>query len=393
MYVKQAPGFCTKGKEHQVYKLDRALYGLRQAPRAWNKRINTFFTNKGFERCTVEHNLYVKTSNRNDVLIVSLYVDDLLVTGSNPKEIEEFKLLMKTDFEMTDLGRLSYFLGMEFFNTPTGLLMHQKKYAKDLLERFNMSQCNEVETPLEVNKKLKKNEYEERVDGTKYKQLVGSLRFLCNSGPNIMFGVGLLSRFMSDPRKSHMIASKRIFRYIKGTMDFGVLFQNNQKEKDLKLIGYTDADFGGDQDERKSTSGSIFFFNQAPVSWSSKKQSIIALSSCEAEYVAGCHAICQGVWLNEVLKHLKIRTESSIELRMDNTSAISLAKNPVSHGRSKHIDMKYHFLRDMVSKGKVELKFCRTALQLADLFTKALSLKRFKFRRSKIGVQSHRTLN
>lgn len=133
--------------------------------------------------------------------------------------------------------------------------------------------------------------------------------------------------------------------------------------------------------------------NQASVSWSSKKQSIIKLSSYEAEYVAGCHAVCQSVWLNEILNHLKVKTVSSIELRMDNTSAISLAKNPVSHGRSKHIDVKYHFLRDMVNKGKIELKYCRTELQLANLFTKAISLERFKSLRSKIGVQSEKTLN
>lgn len=133
--------------------------------------------------------------------------------------------------------------------------------------------------------------------------------------------------------------------------------------------------------------------NQVSVSWSSKKQSIITLSSCEAEYVVGCHAVCQSVWLNEILNNLKVKTVSSIELRMDNTSAISLAKNPVSHGRSKHIDVKYHFLRDMVNKGKIELKYYRIELQLADLFTKAISLDRFKSLRSKIGVQSEKTLN
>lgn len=158
-------------------------------------------------------------------MIVNLYVDDLLVTESSLEEIKEFKQLMKTEFEMTDLGRLNYFLGMEFSNTPTGILMHKKKYVKDLLERLKMKHCNEVENPLEVNKK--NNEYEERVDGTEYKQLVGSLRFLCNSRPDIMFSVGLLSRFMSDPRKSHMIAAQQMLRYIKGTIDFGVLFPHN----------------------------------------------------------------------------------------------------------------------------------------------------------------------
>ncbi|WVY89239.1 hypothetical protein V8G54_034753 [Vigna mungo] len=359
-----------KGKEHQAYKLDKALYGLRQALRAWNKRINVFFDSKGFERCLMEHNLYVKTNKDNNVLIVCPYVDDLLLTGSSLEELEEFKQQMQTEFDMTDMGELRYFLGMEFSKTSVGLLMHQRKYVKDILSRFMMNKCNEAETPLEVGKKLRINAGEEGVDRTRYKQLVGSLRFLCNSRPDIMFGVGLLSRFMSDPKKSHMTAAKRMLRYIKGTEDFGILFQQGQKCGDLKLVGYTDADFGGDEDDRKSTSGSIFFIHGAPVSWSSKKHNVIALSSYESEYVVGC-----------------------LVLNMDNTSAINLAKNPISHGRSKHIDIKYHFLRDMVNKGKIDLKHCRTELQLADIFTKSLNQERFKFLRSSIGVQSLKTLN
>ncbi|WVZ04379.1 hypothetical protein V8G54_025185 [Vigna mungo] len=374
VYIKQPPGFIKKGRENQVYKLDNALYGLRQAPRAWNKRLNAFFDSKGFDRCSVKHSLYVKTNKDNNVLIVCLYVDDLLLTGSSLKELEEFKQLMQTEFDMTDMGEL-------------------RKYVKDILSRFMMDKCNEAETPLEVGKKLRINVEEEGVDGTRYKQLVGSFRFLCNSRPDIMFGVGLLSRFMINPKKSHMTAAKRMMRYIKGTKDFGILFQQGQKREELKLVGYSDADFGGDEDDRKSTSGSIFFIHGAPVSWSSKKQNVIALFSCESEYVAGCHAVCQSIWLSEILRHLKIDTMDCVELNMDNTSEINLAKNPISHGRSKHIDIKYHFLRDMVTKGKIALKHCRTELQLADIFTKSLNQERFKFLRSSIGVLSLKTLN
>ncbi|WVY95960.1 hypothetical protein V8G54_028111 [Vigna mungo] len=382
-----------KGRENQVYKLDKALYGLRQAPRDWNKRTNAFFDSKGFDRCLVEHSLYVKTTKANNVLIVCLYVDDLLLTGSNLKELEEFKQLMQTEFDMTDMGELGYFLGMEFSKTSVGLLMHQRKYVKDILSKFMMDKCNEAETPLEVGKKLRINAEEEGVDGTRYKQLVGSLRFLCNNHPYIMFGVGLLSRFMSNPKKSHMTAAKRMMRYIKGTEDLGIMFQLGQKCEGLKLVGYSYADFGGDEDDKKSTSGSIFFIHGALVSWSSKKQNVIALSSCESEYVAGCHAVCQSIWLSEILKSLKVNTMDCVDLNLDNTSAINLAKNPISHGRSKHIDIKYHFLRDMVNKGKINLKHCRTELQLADIFTKSLNRERFNFLRTRIGVQSLKTLN
>ncbi|WVZ07431.1 hypothetical protein V8G54_020777 [Vigna mungo] len=266
------------------------------------------------------------------------------------KEIEEFKKLMKPEFEMTDLGELNICW-----------LVNASK------------ECNEAKTPLETLKKLRTNEIEESVDETLYKQMIGSLRFLCNSRPDIMFGVGLLSRFMSRPKKSHMVATKRMLRYVKAIEDLGILFPRTQKAADLKLIGYSDADFDGDEDERKSMSGSTYFLNDAPVSWSSKKQTIIAQSSCESEYMARCSA------------HLKLKTMNCIELKIDNTSAMSLAKNPVSHGRSKHITIKYHFLRDMVNKGRVELNYCRSEFQLADIFTKCLNRERFKRLRTLIG--------
>ncbi|XP_047160358.1 secreted RxLR effector protein 161-like [Vigna umbellata] len=172
--------------------------------------------------------------------------------------------------------------------------MHQKKYVKDLLERFKMTCCNDARSPLEVNVKLKIDEDEEGVNETDYRQLVGSLRFLCSSKPYLMFGVGLISRFMCKPKKSHMTAAKCMLRYIKRTSDYGILFPYGMKQEELRLVGYTDSDFGGDQVERKSTSGNIFFLNKAPISWSSKKQTVIALSSCEAEYIAGCVAAVKG---------------------------------------------------------------------------------------------------
>ncbi|WVY95082.1 hypothetical protein V8G54_034170 [Vigna mungo] len=385
VYVNQPPDFSSEENKHKVYKLNKALYGLRQAPRAWNKRINYFLISQGFERSVAEHNLYVKKDNRGNMLILYLYVDDLMVTGSCLEEIIEFKAILKAEFDMTDLGRLSYFLGLEFTYTAAGVFMHQKKFIKDLLDKFKMTQCNEAGNPLDVNAKLRLDEEEESVDETGFKQIIGSLRFLCNSIPDLAYGVGLLSRFMSKPKKSHLIAAKRILRYVKGTSDYGIFFSYGIKAEALKLVGYTDADFRGDQVERKSTSGNIFFINDTPVSWSSKKQTIVALLSCEAEYVAGCSAVCQGIWLCELLKHLRIQTEESFELKMDNTFAMSLARNPISHGRSKHIDVKFHFLREMVNQGKVVLKHCKTEFQLAYLFTKALNQARFDFLDQKLG--------
>lgn len=321
-----------------------------------------------------------------------MYVDDLLVTGSNPESVEWFKRTMATEFEMTDLGKLSYFLGLEFAYTPAGLVMHQKKYIGEMLKRFNMSSCNAVANPMEVNQKLDRDESGEPVNETAFKQIIGSLRYLCNSIPELSFGVGLISRFMSSPKRSHMLAAKRVLRYIQGTPDHGVLFPFGKQDSEARIVGFADSDYGGDPVERKSTSGYIFLLNKAPVSWCSKKQSVVALSSCEAKYISGSFAACQAMWIAQLLYELKMIIKEPMELRIDNISAINLSKNPISHGRSKHIEIKFHFLRDLVSKGRIAVVHCRTEQQLADAMTKALKNDRFEELRKAIGVVSLKCL-
>nr|KYP63658.1 Copia protein [Cajanus cajan] len=211
------------------------------------------------------------------------------------------------------------------------------------------------------------------VDGTLYKQIVGSLGFLCNSRPNICFEVGLVSRFMSDPRVSHMVATKRTIRYLKGTQKYGLLFPNRK----------------GDKVDKKNTSSYLFPF----LSWCSKKKSVVALSSCEAEYIASSQATCQILWLESLLEELKIEYKKPIQLFVNKKSPISLAKNPIAHGRNKHIETKFHFLRDQVSKEKLKLVYCCTELQVANVFTKPLKAERFKKLMEMLGVVSLEHLN
>lgn len=291
------------------------------------------------------------------MLLICLYVDDLLVTGSNHAEIEEFKERMKSEFDMTDLGVLSYFLGMEFLETAEGIVLHQKKYANDVLKRFNMMNCNPANTPVETKLKLEKGGNEKAIDPTLYKQMVGSLRYLCNSRPDISYGVGLISRFMDDPRQSHLVAAKRIMRYLKGTLDYGILFPK-EDQGEIELIGFSDADWCGDRVDRRSTTGYMFKLSNAPISWCSKKQPVVALSSCEAEYIATSYAACQANWLDSLMKEIHIEMPEPVQLFVDNKSAINLAKNPVSHGRSKHIETRFHFLREQVNNEKLKLRFC-----------------------------------
>nr|KYP61818.1 Retrovirus-related Pol polyprotein from transposon TNT 1-94 [Cajanus cajan]KYP63036.1 Retrovirus-related Pol polyprotein from transposon TNT 1-94 [Cajanus cajan] len=389
VFVTQPPGFICKGKELKVLRLKKALYGLKQAPRAWNKRIDSFLTGFGFQKCSVEHGVYIKTVSETEILVLCLYVDDLLITGSSLTAIESLKQGLKSEFEMTDLGILSYFLGIEFAYTEKGIFMHQRKYMSEVLKRFKMLGCKPAETPAELNVKLDKSEDEGSVDGTMFRQIVGSLRFICHSRPEIAFSVGLVSRFMSDPRQSHLVAAKRIMRYLRGTLSYGILFPHHTKGDDsLHLVAYSDSDWCGDLVDRRSTMGQVFLLSGSPISWNSKKQTVVALSTCEAEYIAACAAACQALWISSLLKELKMFTGEAVDLLVDSKSAIDLAKNPVSHGRSKHIDTKFHFLRDQVSKGRIRLQHCRSEKQLADIMTKSMKSERFKELREFLNVVS-----
>jgi len=193
------------------------------------------------------------------------------------------------------------------------------------------------------------------VDPTNFRQMVGYLRYLCNSRPDICYSVSVISKFMHDLRKSHLIASKRILRYIKGTMEFGFLFPDGSRSEVNEIIGYSDSDWYGDLTDRRSTSGYVFKFNDPSISWCTKKQQVTALSSCEAKYIAGTFAICQALCLDSVIKELKCEVVKPLTLRIDNKSPVSLVKNPISHGRSKHIESRFHFIREQVTNGMIKV--------------------------------------
>ncbi|KAK2440889.1 putative mitochondrial protein [Trifolium repens] len=392
VYVEQPQGFITRGKEDQVLKLNKALYGLRQAPRTWNIRMDEFLSKNGYTKCTVEHGIYVKGTSQNRICMVCLYVDDLLITGSSKDEIVKLTNQLSTEFDMTNLGGLRYFLGLEFTKTSSGLLIHQKKYVSDILKRFNMLNCNPASTPMETSSSLNNDDEGKSVNSTHYKQMVGSLRYACNSRPDICHSVWIVSRFMQSPKLSHMQAVKKILRYLQGTVDYGILYSNTDGNQ-RRLVGYCDSDWSGDKVERKSTMGYVFTLFNCPISWCSKKQNVVALSTCEAEYISACNAACQGIWLQSLLQEMMIDVDEEIELRVDNKSAINLAKNPIAHGRSKHIETKFHFLRDQVTKGKIKLVYCKTEAQGADIFTKPLKIERFKDLRKMLNVQSLENLN
>ena len=240
--MKQPLGFEIKGEEDKVFRLSKALYGLKQAPRAWNKRIDSFLVKQGFHKCEKEYEVYVKKSDKDDLIILCLYVDDLLIIGSNKIYIERFKRSLKFEFEMTDLGILSYFLGIEFKETKGLLIMHPHKYAIDLLKRFKMMSCNPASTLVDPSLRLVKDESEKSVDSILFKQVVGSLRYLCNTRSDIFFAISLISRFMDNPKASYWAAAKRILRYLRGTLSYGVLFPKDSDQTTLTgLVGISES--------------------------------------------------------------------------------------------------------------------------------------------------------
>lgn len=292
-FVSQPPGFVKKGQELKVYKLNKALYGLRQALRAWNKHIDSLLIWYGFQKCTVEYEIYVKFIEQLGTLLVCLYVDDLLVTGSSTQEIENFKMKMKDELKMADLSSLGYFLEMEFMQIKDGMFMHQRKYILETLERFNLKNCNNTSTPVMANLKLSRQSDEAKVDITLFKQILGTLRYVCNIRPYINFEVRLINRFIHDPRQSHLAATKHILCYLKGRVDYSLYFPRKVDSTNGVLEAWCDADWSGDQVDRKSTFGYLFKLMEASISWCSKKQNVLALSSCEAEYISAVETACQ----------------------------------------------------------------------------------------------------
>ena len=240
-----------------------------------------------------------------------------------------------------------------------------------------------ISTLVECRVKLSKHDEGESIDPTFFKSLVGSLRYLTCTRPDILYAVGLVSRYMENPTTTHFKTAKRILRYIKGTIDFGLLYSFSN---DYKLVGYSDSDCGGDIDDRKSTSGFVFFMGDTAFTWMSKKQPIVTLSSCEAEYVAATSCVCHAVWLRNLLKELSMTQEDPTQIRVDNKLAIALAKNPVFHDRSKHIDIRYHYIRECITRKDVQVEYVRSQDQIADIFTKPLKFEDFARLRNLLGL-------
>ncbi|RVW19280.1 Retrovirus-related Pol polyprotein from transposon RE1 [Vitis vinifera] len=282
VYVEQPPGFQSFNFPNHVFKLKKALYGLKQAPRAWYERLSKFLLKKGFKMGKIDTTLFIKTKEK-DMLLVQIYVDDIIFGATNDSLCEDFSKCMHSEFEMSMMGELNFFLGLQIKQLKEGTFINQAKYIKDLLKRFNMEESKVMKTPMSSSIKLDMDEKGKSIDSTMYRGMIGSLLYLTASRPDIMYSVCLCARFQSCPKESHLSDVKRILRYLKGTMNIGLWYL---KGDNFELIGFSDADFAGCRVERKSTSGTCHFLGHSFVSWHSKKQNSVALSTVEAEYIA-----------------------------------------------------------------------------------------------------------
>ncbi|KAK4277183.1 hypothetical protein QN277_015217 [Acacia crassicarpa] len=381
VYMKLPPGFPGK-KANQVCKLKRSLYGLKQSPRAWFDRFTRVLKRHGYTQGQSDHTLFVK-HHKGKMAVLAVYVDDIILTGDDEVEINQIKAALAREFQIKDLGEMKYFLGMEVARSKKGIYISQRKYVLDLLKETGMTGCRPSDTPIQVKKVDEEIDLGKAVDIGNYQRMVGKLIYLSHTRPDIAFAVSVVSQHSHAPKQKHLNEVYRILRYLKGSPGRGLLFKKTDK-RNVEL--FTDADWAGDQDDRKSTSGYCTYVWGNLVTWRSKKQSVVARSSAEAEYRAVALGICEGIWIKRVLEDLRKCINLPIKVYCDNMAAINIAHNPVQHDRTKHVEIDRHFIREKVDEGIIDLRYIPSKEQNADILTKGLPMDRLEYLIGKLNL-------
>ncbi|GJX25931.1 retrovirus-related pol polyprotein from transposon TNT 1-94 [Tanacetum coccineum] len=382
VYVNQPDGFVDPYHPDKVYHLKKVLYGLKQAPRAWCDELSNFLVSEGFSKGYIDLTLFI-TKHGEDILLVQIYVDDIIFGSTNPKLSKRFGKLMRNKFDMSMIGEMKFFLGIQIHQSTRGIFINQAKYAQEILKKHGMTSCDSIGTQM-ATKHLDADLSGTSVDQTKYRSMVRALMYLTASRPDIVHATCYCARYQAKPTEKHLTTVKRIFWYLKDTINMGLWYP---RDTDFELTAFLDSNHAGCLDSRKSTSGGIQFLGgDKLVSWSSKKQDCTSVSSAEAEYVSLSACCAQVLWLRTQLTDYGFHFDK-IPMHCDSKAAIAISCNPVQHSRTKHIDVRYHFIKEQVEKGIVELFFVGTEYQLADLFTKALPEDRFKYLVRRLGMR------
>jgi histone deacetylase 1/2 len=379
--MKQPPGFVDSALPSHVCRLYKSLYGLKQAPRAWYTRLSDFLISIGFTASKVDTSLFILSIDA-DIFYLLVYVDDILLMGSNSTMLHRLIQLLSSEFKLRDLGVVHYFLGIEVQPIVMGLMLRQHKYILDILTRAGMTSCKPVDTPISTSKVTILSD-PLFSDPTRFRQIVGALQYLTFTRPDICFAVNRVCQFMHAPINSYWGAVKCILCYLRGTATYGL---HITRSSSFALHGFTDADWAGSTDDRKSTGGYLVVFGQTPISWKSSKQRTVARSSTEAEYKALADDTAEVIWLQYLLRDLQILSTSAPTLWCDNLGATYLSANPIFQACIKHVEVDYHFVRDRVAKKEIQIRFIPSHDQLADVFTKPLPSAPFTAFRFKLQV-------
>ena len=383
VYMQLPPGYTLTDKPNQVFRLRKALYGLKQSPRAWFGRFTKAMIDLGYHQARGDHALFIKYGTTGMVTIILVYVDDIIVTGGDAREIRRLTTSLSEQFEMKALGQLKYFLGIEVAYSESGISLSQHKYTLDLLQETGQLGCKPTTTPLDVNIKIGKGDDGAAVDKLFYQRLIGKLIYLNHTRPDISYAVSLLSQFMSESYEIHLLAAYRILSYLKFTVGQGVLFT---RDGGLSLEAYTDSDWAGSVVDRRSTSGYCTFLGGSLITWRSKKQKEVSLSSAEAELRALKRGVSECRWLKHLLEDIGLYDGKGVKLFCDNQSALAIVKNPVQHDRTKHMALNRHYLSENIDREVILPAFIPFADQKANIFTKSLPGPRFQLLVSKLGM-------
>ncbi|XP_034684182.1 uncharacterized mitochondrial protein AtMg00810-like [Vitis riparia] len=380
--MSQPPGYFDTQFPNRVCRLKKALYGLKQAPRAWFQRLSSTLLQWGFNMSRTDSSMFLHFG-QTTTLIVLVYVDDIIITGNSSTQISSFIAKLDSVFALRDLGQLSFFLGIEVSYNEGSMNLSQTKYISDLLHRTEMFDTKPAKTPGVVGKNLFKFDGDPMADVTHYRSVVGALQYVTLTRPDIAFVVNKACQFMQQPTTAYWLLVKRILRYLRGTMQDGLLLSPSSN---LTIEGFTDADWGAHLDDRHSSSGYLIYLRGNLVSWSSTKQKVVSRSSAEFEYRGLVFATAEIVWMQVLLQELCVSIPTIPLLWYDNISAYHMAKNPMFHARTKHIEIDLHFIRDQVMRGKIQLHFVLTEEQPADLLTKHLTSSRFLSLKSQLCI-------
>jgi hypothetical protein len=367
-----------------VCRLNKFLYGLKQAPRAWYSRFASFLLSLGFVEAKSDTSVFIYRRGA-DMVYLLLYVDDIVLIASSDALHQWTIRSLQSEFSMKDLGSLHHFLGISVTRQSSGLYLSQRQYCLEILDRAGMSNCKPCATPVDTNAKLSAVDGAPVAAPTDYRSLADTLQYLTFTRPNISYAIQQVCLHMHDPREPHLAALKRILRYLRGTPDLGL---HIRRSTPVDLTAYSDADWAGCPDTRKSTSGYTVFLGDNLVSWSSKRQHTVSRSSAEAEYREVANAVAETTWLQQLLHELHTPPSHSTLVYCDNVSVVYLSTNPVQHQRTKHVEIDLHFVRDCVAVGSVRVLHVPTTSQFGDIFTKGLPSTIFSEFRSSRNVCS-----